>query len=246
MRNIKMIIQYDGSKYNGWQKQGNTDKTIQGKIENVLKQMLGHNVEIDASGRTDAGVHALCQVANFHTKNTMHVRAMQDYLYQYLPRDIVVKDIVEVDERFHSRYNVKSKKYMYQILNDKYHDPFWDKMLLHIPQKLNIEAMKEAASYLVGSHDFTSFSTLKSRKKSMVREIYSIDFNQKGGNFIEVIFHANGFLYNMVRIIMGTLIEVGLGRIKAKDIREILEKKDRSLAGPTAPAKALILLDVEY
>ncbi|KXZ40225.1 tRNA pseudouridine38-40 synthase [Alkalithermobacter thermoalcaliphilus JW-YL-7 = DSM 7308] len=245
MRNIKLSIKYDGSRYKGWQKLGKTDMTIQTKIENVLSKMTGENIELIGSGRTDAGVHAICQVANFKTSTTMSLQSMLDYMYKYLPEDIVVFDIEEVNERFHSRYNAKSKKYVYKIWNDKYHNPFFRKYYEHIDKQLDIQLMRQGASFLIGEHDFSSFKSSKSQKKSSIRTIYSIDI-QKEDCLIYITIHGNGFLHNMVRIIVGTLIEVGLSIKKPEDVKYILEKKDRSLAGPTASAKGLYLLDVEY
>lgn len=245
MRNIKLTMQYDGTRYKGWQKQDNTDMTIQGKVEAVLNRMTNEDIEIIGSGRTDAGVHAIGQVANFKTESNFTLKEIKDFLYTYLPDDIVVASVEEVDDRFHSRYNAISKKYMYRIWNDKYHNPFWRKYAVHIQESLNISEMKKAADYLIGEHDFSSFTTLKSKKKSKVREIYSIKII-KNDNQIDIVFHGNGFLYNMVRIIVGTLLEVGLGNIKADKVKEILNKQDRKYAGPTAVAKGLYLLQVEY
>lgn len=245
MRNIKLVIQYDGSKYRGWQRLGDSDKTIQGKLENVLSQMTNEKIEIIGSGRTDAGVHAYKQVANFHTQSDMSEEAILEYLYNYLPEDIVVVDVEEVDGKFHSRYHAKGKKYLYRIWNSRFHNPFLRKYCTHVAEPLDINLMRNAAKYLVGKHDFTSFTSLKSKKKSMVRELFSIEI-QKENEIIDILFHGDGFLYNMVRIMAGTLIEVGAGRMNADSIPEILEKRDRSLSGPKAPYTGLILYDVEY
>ncbi|RKD20869.1 tRNA pseudouridine38-40 synthase [Caminicella sporogenes DSM 14501] len=245
MRNIKLVIQYDGSRYRGWQRLGDTDNTIQAKIENVLSRMTGEQVEIIGSGRTDAGVHALNQVANFKTNSTMSTSEIQDYCYRYLPDDIVIKSVEEVDDRFHARYNVKGKKYLYRILNSKYHDPFIRKYITHVPEKLDLEAMKTAANYFIGEHDFTSFTTAKSKKKSRVKKVFDVEIF-KDGDIIEILFYGKGFLHNMVRIMVGTLLEVGYGKMKPEYIKELLEKKDRSLAGPTAPPQGLFLYEVEY
>lgn len=245
MKNIKLTIQYDGTRYKGWQRLGEGQMTIQGKMEDVLSKMTGEKIEIFGSGRTDAGVHALNQVANFKTNSEMTTKEILDYCYRYLPDDIVVKKVEKAHEKFHARYNVKSKKYLYRIWNYKYHDPFIRKHVTQIPQSLNINDMKKAASYLIGEYDFSSFTTAKSKKKPRVREIFGIDIN-KEGKIIEIIFEGSGFLHNMVRIIVGTLIEIGLGRMKPDEILDILNKKDRKFAGPTAPAKGLFLYDVEY
>ncbi|WP_265444278.1 tRNA pseudouridine(38-40) synthase TruA [Acetivibrio straminisolvens] len=245
MRNIKMTVQYDGSRYLGWQRLGDSDKTIQGKIEMVLSAMTGENIEVIGSGRTDAGVHAIKQVANFRTQSRMPLEAMLDYCYRYLPEDILIPDMQEVDERFHSRYNAKAKKYLYRIWNDKFHNPFYRKYTCHIPDCLDIDLMRAAARYLVGEHDYTSFTSLKSKKKSKVKKVYSIDIEMKD-KMIDILFYGNGFLYNMVRIMTGTLIEVGLGKISPDSVESILRGKDRSLAGYTAPSNGLFLYDVEY
>lgn len=245
MRNYKLIIQYDGTKYKGWQRLGNTDMTIQARIENVLSKLTGEATEVIGSGRTDMGVHALGQVANFKTSCHLSTEEIIKTLYRYLPEDIVVTAVEEVEDRFHARYSVVSKKYVYRIWNCKYHDPFLRKYTEHIPEVLNIEAMKEAASNLIGEHDFSSFKSARSKKKSNVRALYSIDISRKRC-LVEIVFHGNGFLHNMVRIITGTLIEVGLGITKPELLKEILRKKDRTLAGPTASPKGLYLLEVYY
>jgi len=245
MRNIKLSIQYDGTRYDGWQKQGNTDKTIQGKIEAVLSQILNESIEINGSGRTDSGVHAYNQVANFYTKNSIVLEELIKKANINLPNDIVIMSAEIVDESFHSRHDAKSKKYLYRIWNSEFNNPFLDRYCIHITEKLDINAMKIASEYLIGEHDFSSFTTLKSKKKSKVRTIYSIDFNVNN-ELIEIIFSGNGFLYNMVRVICGTLLDVGLGKISSDFINEILSKKDRGFAGYTAPAKALFLYEVEY
>lgn len=245
MRNIKLIIQYDGTRYKGWQRLGDSQMTIQGKIEDVLSKMTGEDIEIFGSGRTDAGVHALNQVANFKTNCKMTNNEILDYCYRYLPDDIVVKKVERASEKFHARYNVASKKYLYRIWNHKYHDPFMRKYIAHIPETLNLVNMRKAATCLVGEHDFSSFTTAKSKKKSRVRKVFAIDIT-KDDNIIEIMVEGSGFLHNMVRIIVGTLIEVGLGRMKPEEVSKILNKKDRGLAGPTAPAKGLLLYDVEY
>lgn len=245
MRNFKLTIQYDGSRYKGWQRLGNTDNTLQGKIEQVLSKMTGEEIEIIGSGRTDVGVHAQGQVANFKTSSTKRTAEIQQYLYHYLPEDIVVTDIKEVDERFHARYHAVAKQYIYKIWNAPYHNPFLRKYVEHISEPLDLAAMQLATSYLLGQHDFSAFVSSRSKKKSNIREIYSIDIT-KEECLVEVTFRGNGFLHNMVRIITGTLLEVGLGRMKPTQLKEVLEKRDRNLAGPTAAAKGLHLVQVYY
>lgn len=245
MRNIKMIIQYDGSNFKGFQRLKDNDNTIQGKIEDVLSKMTEEKIEIIASGRTDMGVHALGQVANFKTKSDLSVEKMQKYLYKYLPESIVVTKMEEVDDRFHSRYNAKSKIYMYRIDNSTYHNPFNRKYTYHVDKKLDLDKMKEASKYLIGKHDFSSFASSRSKKKSHVRTIEYIKIQEKN-NIVEIYVKGDGFLYNMVRIIVGTLIDVGHGKTKPEALKEMLEAKNRTAACDTAPAKGLYLLDVQY
>ncbi|MDP4145708.1 MAG: tRNA pseudouridine(38-40) synthase TruA [Bacillota bacterium] len=245
MRNITLSIQYDGTNYKGWQRLGDSDKTIQGKLENVLTKMTNEEIEIIGSGRTDAGVHALNQVANFKTNSAITLKEILEYTAHYLPEDIVVKSAVEASENFHSRYNAKRKIYLYRICNNLQHNVFERKYVYHITEPLDRTAMKEAASILVGQHDFRSFTSLKSKKKSTVREIYSIDIIDNKDE-MQIIYDGNGFLHNMVRIITGTLIEIGKDKLKVSELRNILNSKDRSCAGYTAPPKGLFLKDVLY
>lgn len=245
LRNFKLIIEYDGTRYNGWQRLGNTDNTIQYKIENVLSRMVEQEIKIVGSGRTDAGVHAYYQVANFKCRTDMALEEIRDYCNQYLPEDIIIKSVEEVEERFHSRYNASSKKYLYRIWNSKIPTALFRKYSYQIEESLNLEAMKQGASYLIGEHDFQAFTTMKSKKKSAVREIYAIDFMRLDAR-VDIMLHGNGFLHNMVRIIVGTLIQVGLGQCTPKEVKEILDSKIRENAGPTVPGQALFLYEVYY
>lgn len=245
MRNLKIIIQYDGSRYKGWQKLGNNTNTLQHKLEKTLSELLREEIELIASGRTDAGVHAENQVANFYTNSNISIEKLLDFCYRSLPQDIVVKKVEEVEESFHSRFNVSQKVYTYKIHNSKIHDVFNGKYTYHVKEKLDIEKMKEAAEFFIGEHDFKSFTALKSKKKSTIRKIYSIDFKISGEN-IDIIFTGNGFLYKMVRILAATLIEVGLGKFPAADVKRIMNEKNRSLASDTAPAHGLFLTNVIY
>lgn len=245
MRNIKIVIEYDGTRYKGWQRLGDSDNTIQHKVETVLSKMAGENIEVTASGRTDAGVHARNQVANFRTDSDMSEHKMRSYCYEYLPEDIVVKSVEEVDLNFHSRYHAKVKKYTYNICNNKVHDVFNRKYAYHIPQSLNIEKMRKAADILVGEHDFQSFTTLKTKKKSTIRIIHTINIVNINGN-IEISIQGDGFMKNMVRLIVGTLVEVGLSEKSVEQISGILDKKERKYAGHIAPAKGLFLEEVNY
>lgn len=252
MRNIKMLIEYDGSKYKGWQKLGNEsnealtkDVTIQGKLESVLSIMTNEVISVIGCGRTDAGVHALNYTANFHTNSDLPTEKMSEYLYKYLPEDILVKSIKDCSERFHSRYNALSKTYVYKINNKDKRNIFNRKYEYTVHEPLYIEKMIRASEFLIGTHDFQSFTNLKSKKKSTVKTIHSISV-VKNGNLIEIEIKGNSFLWNMIRIICGTLIEVGKGSLKPEDIKLILEQKKRQEAGPNAPAHALFLKEVEY
>ncbi|MFS0864778.1 tRNA pseudouridine(38-40) synthase TruA [Fredinandcohnia sp. 179-A 10B2 NHS] len=245
MNNYKLTIQYDGGRYKGWQRQGNGDQSIQGKIENVLTEMVGEQIEIIGCSRTDAGVHAFSQIANFKTHKPFTESEVMNYLNRYLPSDISIIEVTIVHDRFHARYNAKDKTYLYKIWNKDYSNPFMRKYSMHVTEKLNLAKMKSASSYFIGSHDFTSYSNAKSKKKSMVREIYSIDFNEKNG-FIEIRIRGNGFLYNMVRKIVGTLIEVGLGEKDPDSIPSIIESKERIQTGRMADAEGLYLEKVDF
>ncbi|ARK28915.1 tRNA pseudouridine(38-40) synthase TruA [Halalkalibacter krulwichiae] len=244
MNNYKLVIQYDGGRYKGWQRLGNTENTIQGKIEHVLSEMEGKKVEIIGSSRTDAGVHALNQVANVKLGSKTTEADIQTYVNHYLPLDISVTEVKRVTDRFHARYNAKDKTYLYKIWNEPYTHPFMRKYSMHVERKLDIKAMKAAAQFFLGEHDFTAFSNAKSKKKSMVRTIRSIDFQTNDG-FIEIRITGDGFLYNMVRKMVGTLIEVGLAEKDATIIADILHSKDRSQAG-FADASGLFLEKINY
>lgn len=245
MYNYRLMIQYDGSRYRGWQRLGAGESTIQEKIENVLTQMLGYPVEIIGCSRTDAGVHALAQIANFKTKSDLDPDQMKSYLNKYLPQDISVVEILSMPENFHSRYHVKDKTYLYKIWNKDYSNPFMRKYSMHVPDKLDLMAMSTASEAFIGAHDFTAFSNAKSKKKSMVREIYEISMEQEDG-FIHIRLRGDGFLYNMARWIVGTLIDVGLGKIEAKEIPGMIESKERGKTGNLADACGLYLEKVTY
>lgn len=244
--NYKMIVQYDGTRYDGWQKQGNTDNTIQGKLEAILSKMAGMPVEVQGAGRTDAGVHAYGQTANFHLpKGCVLTEDIRDYLNKYLPEDIGILEVEEADERFHSRLNAREKVYRYRMSTSSLKNVFERKYIYLLGEHLNVKAMEEAASELIGTHDFKSFCSNKRMKKSSVRKLNRIEFTEQEGE-LQITYTGEGFLYNMVRIITGTLIEVGQGKRSPKEMQEILEGKDRSLAGVTAPARGLCLVEVLY
>lgn len=245
MRNYKFIVTYDGSKYSGWQRlQDNIEKSIQGKIEILLSKLLEEEIQIIGSGRTDAGVHALMQVCNFKTSKVLGKDFIKDF-NRYLPEDIKVIEFSEVDDRFHARYNAKKKIYMYRIDNSPFGNPFIRKFAYHVDKKLDIEKMKEVSKIFIGEHDFTSFSNSKSKKKSSVREIYNIEFKITD-DIIEIYFEAEGFLYNMVRMLAGSIIGAGLGQTSGEEVEELLTEKTREKHRFTAPPHGLFLYNVEY
>lgn len=245
MRNIKMTIEYDGGKYLGWQRLGDSDKTIQGKIENILSKMTGSEIEIVGSGRTDAGTHAKGQVANFKTTIDMDLDTMQEYLIRYLPQDIIIKKMEEVPERFHARYHAVGKQYSYYVWNNVIPSAFERNYSFHYPDQLDIERMDEACKKLAGNHDFIGFSALKKSKKSTVRTIDEISI-QREGDILHFTFVGEGFLYKMVRILMGTLLEIGSGLAAPELIDAVFESGIRSDAGMTVPSQGLFLDEVYY
>ena len=246
MKNYKMTIAYDGTRYKGWQILGDHAVTIQGKLQSVLESIAGHPVEVIGSGRTDAGVHAKGQVANFHIADSFTGEELLSRMNHFLPEDIAVLDIIEVDERFHARYHAAEKTYRYRIHTGKIPNVFERKYVYtYCDSRLDVDRMKAASRLLIGTFDFAGFCGNKKMKKSTVRTIYEISIQEKE-NEIVIDYTGDGFLQNMVRILTGTLIEIGDGRKKPEDIIEILEKKDRSLAGYTAPAQGLILMRVGY
>ena len=245
MKNYKVTLMYDGSRYDGWQRQGNTANTIQGKIEQLLSKSFGGQIEIFGAGRTDAGVHAKGQVFHVKLDTKLSAEELRTLLNEYLPEDIVAVSAEEVDMRFHSRLNATGKIYEYRIRNSRAGNPFMRKYYYMVPEALDLSAMREAAKQLAGTWDYQSFCSTKRSKKSTVRTVHDIAVRKEGEDII-LTFHGNGFLYNMVRILTGTLIEVGLGKRTPQSMREILEAKDRSAAGFTVPAQGLCLVEVEY
>ena len=245
MRNFKVTLQYEGTRYQGWQKQESTDNTIQGKLEALLSKMAGTKVEIQGSGRTDAGVHAAGQVANFHLDTDQSPSQIMDYMNFYLPEDIAVISIEEVPERFHSRLNAKGKTYLYRVINYPVPHIFDRKYAWTVEEKLDVDAMRKAAAFLEGTHDYKAFTSLKKSKKSTVRTVERILIEEVEDE-IRFTFNGDGFLYHMVRIMMGTLIEVGLHKKKPEEITGIFEKGLRENAGELVPAKGLTLLEVRY
>ena len=245
MRNIQMKVAYEGTRYQGWQKQEAYENTIQGKLERLLTRMCGEKIVIQGSGRTDAGVHALGQVANFHTHSTMGTEEMLAYMNHYLPEDIAVVELAEVGERFHSRLNAKGKRYSYRVWNSSVPNVFYRRYACTVTEKLDIEAMQRAAGDLLGEHDFKSFTSAKKGKKSTVRRIDHIEI-RKEGDLFTFIFEGNGFLYHMIRILTGTLLEIGKGERAADSIPELIVARDRELAGALVAGKGLILEEVFY
>ncbi len=244
MQNFRIIIAYDGSRYHGWQRLKN-EQTIQGKIEAVLSEMVGHQVEIHGAGRTDAGVHARAQVAHFKIQTEYSPKEIAQYLNRYLPEDIAVTDCAYEEERFHARLNATGKRYVYRIWNSDVPDVFARKYLYRMEEPLDVEKMRQAAGELIGRHDFRAFCGNKKMKKSTVRTLYRAEVEQIGAE-VRMTFEATGFLQNMVRILAGTLMEVGLGKRLPDDVRHILESGVRAEAGITMPPQGLILDEVFY
>ncbi len=245
-KNYKAIVSYDGSRYNGWQRQGRGDNTIQGKLESVLEQMSGESIEINGSGRTDAGVHAKGQVINFHLTTEQTPREIETYLNHYLPKDIAVKDVEVAEPRFHSRLSAKRKIYRYHIWLGK-ENPVFARKYVYVPkeQEIDVAAMKEAAKQLLGTHDFKGFSSLKKVKKSTIRTIYRIEFFLQENELV-IEYEGDGFLYHMVRILTGTLLEAGAGKRSINEVKKALETLNREDAGYTVPPEGLFLEKVIY
>ena len=244
MRNIRLDICYDGTRYNGWQRQTSHDNTIQGKLETALSRILGEPIEISASGRTDTGVHARGQVANFHTGSTMTCPELLTELRKYLPEDIGIYSCREVSPRFHARLNALEKTYQYRLWNSTRPCVFDRRYVAVMEESLDVEAMRAAAEKLLGTHDFSAFCANKKMKKSTVRTIKSFTV-QRVGEEIRFTVTGNGFLHNMVRILVGTLVEVGRGERQVDSIPALFGGK-REDAGFLAPGKGLCLMEVRY
>lgn len=251
--NYRLTISYDGTRYHGWESKKEVD-TIEGKLEAVFARMTEQDVKIHGAGRTDAGVHAMGMVANGFLDTTLTPEEIKAYANHYLPDDICIREVSGVSERFHARLNAKGKVYQYTCyIGDE--KPVFDRMYTWVlpewvtngtPDRMpDIEVMQKAAEYLIGTHDFKSFCGNNKLKKSTVRTIYDITIAEENG-YLRMTFHGNGFLQNMVRILTGTLLEVGYGRKAAEDMEAILTACDRQMAGPTAPPHGLMLLEVEY
>ncbi len=254
-RNLKLILEYDGSGYAGWQRLNNTNgkRSIQSVLEDCISGYLGEDINVIGSGRTDAGVHALGQVANFYCTSGISAEDMKKDINTLLPEDIKVIDLIETDGEFHSRYSAKAKTYEYRISVSDVKPVFTRKYTLHVTESLDTDSMEKAAAYLTGTLDFKAFSTDRKDGKSTVRTIKNIKIYKvenarykKTLEEVRIAITGDGFLYNMVRIITGTLIEVGQGKRKPEDVLNILKGKDRQLAGKTVNPEGLFLLEVRY
>lgn len=250
MRNFKIIVQYEGTRYQGWQRQESTANTIQGKLEALLTKMCEAErkpaaVEVTGSGRTDAGVHSLGQTANFHLDTLKKPNDIMKYMNAYLPEDIAVVQIEEVDGRFHSRLLAREKTYCYRVMNSEVPHIFDRRYVYEYPGKLHVENMRKAAGYLCGTHDFKAFTSAKRGRKSTVRTLKELRIEEIGEE-IRFTFTGDGFLYHMVRILAGTLLETGEGLRKPEEIPLLFESGRREDAGRLVPAKGLVLAEVRY
>ena len=244
MRNIKLTIRYDGTRYAGWQSQKN-GRAIQDVIQDTIKGVTGERVTLIGSGRTDAGVHAEAQVANFKAKSKIPLKKIQMALNSRLPKDIAITHIEEAGLEFNAQKCARSKLYRYTIMNNDYTDPLIRHFVAKSFYKLNINSMRKAATYLEGRHDFKSFQATDGKEKGSVRTIKNIKI-EKDGDLVYIYIEANGFLYNMARNIVGALVEVGRGKFKVSSIKEILLKRNRRSSGPTMPARGLCMVRVRY
>ena len=245
MRNFRLDLSYDGTRYKGWQKLSSTDNTIQCKVETLLSRLLEQKIEVAASGRTDAGVHARQQVCSFHAETEKSCAEILSGLRAYLPKDVGALSLSEAPERFHARYNCAEKTYLYRIRTSETPDVFSRSFVYAFPEKLDLAAMRRAAELLTGEHDFSAFTTAKHMKRSAVRTIREIRFDETQEE-LRIFFTGDGFLYNTVRILVGTLLEVGTGKRSPEEIPEIFASRTRENAGFTAPACGLTLWEVRY
>lgn len=245
LQNFKLTIEYDGTKYQGWQRQKN-GCTIQEVIENAVNIMTGRKVSLTGSGRTDAGVHALAQTANFHCNTELSPETFQKGLNSLVLDDIVIKECCLVDDKFHARYDAKSKTYRYKILNQRLNSAISRRYVWHIRKTLNLEAMRSAINHILGTHDFKAFEGSGSPRSNTIRTIINATLIEVNQNNLSFQIEANGFLRYMVRNIVGTLVEVGLGKITPDDFKTILLSRDRNRAGATAPPHGLFLVNVKY
>jgi tRNA pseudouridine38-40 synthase len=245
LNNFKLTIEYDGSDYHGWQRQKN-DRTIQGEIEKALQTMTSKQVALIGSGRTDAGVHAMGQVANFSVETQLNAENFQRGLNSLLPADIVIKACKLVNRKFHARYDVKSKTYTYRIINREIPPAIGRQYAWFIPKQLDLEAMGHAIRYFIGFHDFKAFEGTGSPRSNTIRHVLNADLKEEKHEYLVFEIEADGFLRFMVRNIVGTLVDVGLLRLTPDDFKKILHSKDRNQAGLTAPPHGLFLMAVKY
>ncbi len=246
MRNIKLTIEYDGTRFSGWQAQVSTKrKTIQEEIALACKKLLGESVNLIGSSRTDAGVHAIAQVANFRSNSKLPLNNIKRGLNSFLPRDISILEAQEAPLKFHAQHDAKSKAYRYTIINSKVRSPLMNRYASLVSYGLDIKKMKRSSKCLIGKHNFKSFQATDNVERHSIRTIKRLDIIKKD-SVIEILVEGDGFLYNMVRNIVGTLIEVGRGYLRPEDVKAILYKKDRFFAGPTAPSKGLTLVKIYY
>ena len=244
MRNISIALAYDGTNYHGWQRQPGV-VTVEQKVREALQRILDHETKIYAVARTDSGVHAMDQVVNFVTEKGIGLQNLSRGLNSLLPPDIRVMSARDADESFHARYSARSKTYVYCILNELSNSPFLIRYVLHWPHTLDVGAMKEAVNCIIGEHDFSAFKKKDEFYKNPVREVKRARVTKRAG-MIYIILEATGFMRYMVRIIAGTLILAGQGKINSSDIREILESRERERAGQTLPAHGLFLKKITY
>ncbi len=244
-RVFKLILSYDGSDFRGWQGLAGKGRSVQESVERALERVVGHKVELAGAGRTDAGVHAIGQVASFHSPSPSHTERIMTDLNALLPSDIVCLSCEEADSRFHARYRALEKTYRYRILNQELPDPFLRRYSLHVPSALNLQAMRDGGAVLRGKHNFQSFTNLKEKEKSFDREIFSVDI-LKEGPLVDIFFRADGFLNNQARIMASALISCGLGRMGAGELKETLQARDRARAPGAAGPFALCLMEVGY
>ena len=245
MKNYRLVLSYEGTRYRGWQRQGNTAGSIQEKLETLLSRLLEQKVELAASGRTDAGVHARMQVCSFRGETERGAEELLRELRRYLPEDIGAVSLEEAEPRFHARLSCREKTYLYRIWNSESPNVFTRRFQLRVPGALDDKAMERAARLLCGEHDFAAFCSLKNARRSTVRDLRSVEIRREGEE-LQLYFTGDGFLYNMVRILTGSLLEVGQGLRSPESLAEALQSKDRALAGPTVPAQGLCLWEVKY
>jgi tRNA pseudouridine38-40 synthase len=245
MRNIKLEIQFDGTDYHGWQIQ-KQDRTVQKTVQDCVSKIVNSEVKLHGSGRTDAGVHALGQVANFSSDTLIDLDSLKKGLNSLLPGDIIISSVAECDQAFHSRYSAKSRTYWYFVWNFTEPSPFYSRYSWHIYKPLDLNVMKHAAVSLIGVHDFSSFQGADKEEVKPIREVQKIRFKKVGKHILLFEIKANAFLKHMVRNIMGSLVDIGKGKHSSPWLFEVLEKKDRTFAAATAPAQGLFLKKVEY